>query len=42
VVVNLKSAHNDANEIKNTIGDLLYLGLFEALVKAYTAFQKLN
>jgi hypothetical protein len=41
-VVDLKSAHNDANEIKNIIGNLLHMMLFEALVKVDVAFHEVN
>jgi hypothetical protein len=42
VIVDLKNAHSGASEIKNIIGNLLLLGLFEALFKSYTAFHELN
>jgi hypothetical protein len=42
VVVQLKSAHNDPNEVKNAVSNLLHQGPFEAIGKGYAAIQELN
>jgi hypothetical protein len=42
VGVQMKSAHNDPNEVKNIIGNLLHMGLFEAMVKGNSAIDELN
>jgi hypothetical protein len=39
VVVHLLSAHNDANNVKNTIGNLPHLGLFVSICKIDTAHE---
>jgi hypothetical protein len=38
VVVDLKCAQRNASEIKEIIGNLVHLGLFEALVEANATF----
>jgi hypothetical protein len=42
MVVQMKSVHSDPSEVKNIIGNLLHLGLFEAIGKAYPAIHELN
>jgi hypothetical protein len=42
VVVHLLSADSDASEIKNNIGHLPHLGLFESICKTDAAFHEFN
>jgi hypothetical protein len=42
VFVDLKSAQNDASEIKNITQENFHLRPFDALVKAYVTFREFN